>query len=554
MAENYIPVFEPSGRGLMADLMEVKRSEAISMGWLKGQYIYYMPKLAGYKTVNGKRCYGDKIIVNGNANTSVTTTYAKNLRSFLELLGMDDSDISDINTTYNNDGVAGIDFIWEQQISFSKTDYEFIYKLMSTNFSEVETIVYSHNDMVYDMPNQQAVASYTINSGNGTSLNYPMMLNSEIFCYDINGVDLTPDMSYYELNALSSITAIAGDLYGDLSSLVKDDEYINVVKDEVGDDIIMYNTYTVRSTETWTNLRKTSFVDNSYSRFSTENHTGTLKTDGDDSNTWTYYDYDGKALLPFAANKFWQYGISYGTSGSISGKQSIFYQPEAKTYWFNQTTTYPVYMTVDGLRQSNPNELIYYISNYAKFDIIEAKRKSGFFGIGGFVGDLLGGILNLFVGIVSLVAKIGLHIPVIRLQVQIFTWLFTGDWTNDKDKLLVTYTAQLMLAIAVAIVIATGGSGTQIAISLMTSAYGLYNSLEDYESQIKYSDESARLKALRESEITSDKLAETISLDESVAVNDYMYNGMFNSYDEVNKPYQSPFDSDGLYNPKFGLG
>ena len=141
MSDNFIPMYKKSSNATK-DLINIKKMEMLSYGWLKGQYIYLMPRLFGITTVDGKRCYGRRFNVNGYTNINDTSEHAIEVRRFLSLLGMNESDFANIYKTYKSKGVDKIRFEWKDRQNFGEKDFEFIFDIIReyTNIKKIEFI------------------------------------------------------------------------------------------------------------------------------------------------------------------------------------------------------------------------------------------------------------------------------------------------------------------------------------------------------------------------------------------------------------------------------
>ena len=224
-----------------------------------------------------------------------------------------------------------------------------------------------------------------------------------------------------------------------------------------------------------------------------------------------------------------------------------------KTYYDESSTTR--YLTVSGLQKTNSKTIASYLAQYTDFEIIKVKKKRSFLGIGGFIGNLLGGIFELALMAVGAIAKILYYIPLVRIQIQFIGWLFSGKWSNDRDRFVQVATRVIFAIAAVLIVIATGGGGWQIALSLLTSAYTMYSGMKEYDDTVAYIKKQEANQTAKELEDDEDKdntYQEMIDLANTREGLEYANKMTYNPFNGINDTYRSPFNS-GVYSPEMGL-
>lgn len=581
--DSYIPIYKRSGDGTAKDLLKLKKLEMISDGWYKGQLIKYFTKVFGTTIVDGILCYKTNVAIGQYTTTSDTSEYATNVRKLLALFGMTDDKIADVYNTYTNKQVANITINFDKNVDLNREYTEFDFKqawlsltdLLSTA-SKFE-LVQSNKRYLTSETNRPAVASSNIFSGSAwvidedyfgdlqdynTSCNddgctttaIPIARNfslgqamhySEIKLYDSSNNDITLNYPTQLVNALKCLLVVSGDKFAQLDSLVKVSE--SIYTESNGE--YSQNYYIVTSRETYSPVYNSTFLDNEFSRYKK----GTL-----DVYTTGYEDTLSYSINGILAIHFWTY---YLVQDSLDNDTSndLFYISKrswtmfGKTYYDESSATR--YITVSGLQKTNSKTIASYLAQYTDFEIIRVKKKRSFLGIGGFVGNLLGGIFELALMAVGAIAKILYYIPLVRVQIQFIGWLFSGEWSNDVDRFVQVATRVIFAIAAVLIVIATGGGGWQIALSLLTSAYTMYSGLKEYDDTVAYIKKQEAIEAAEALEDDEDKdntYQDMIDLANTREGLEYANKMTYNPFNGINDTYRSPFNS-GVYSPEMGL-
>lgn len=578
--DSYIPIYKRSGDGTAKDLLKLKKLEMISDGWYKGQLIKYFTKVFGTTTVDGILCYKTNIKIGEYTTTSNTSEYAINVRKLLALFGMTDDKIADIYKTYKNSQVEDVLINFDKNVDLNREYTEFDFKqawlsltdLLSTA-SKFE-LVQRNKRYLTSETNRPAVASSNIFSGSAwvidddyfdelqeynticyedgcTTTAIPIVRNfslgqamhySEVKLYDSSNNDITLNYPTQLVNALKCLLVVSGDNFTQLDSLVKVSE--SVYTESSGEH--SQNYYVVTSKETYSPIYNRTFLDNEFSRYKKGNL---------DVYITGYDSYDINGIL---ANNFWTY---YLVKDSLDNDTSndLFYVSKrsltmfGKTYYDESSTTR--YLTVSGLQKTNSKTIASYLAQYTDFEIIRVKKKRSFLGMGGFIGNLLGGIFELALMAVGAIAKILYYIPLVRIQIQFIGWLFSGEWSNDKDRFVQVATRVIFAIAAVLIVIATGGSGWQIALSLLTSAYTMYSGLKEYDDTVAYIKKQEANQTAKELEDDEDKdntYQDMIDLANTREGLEYANKMTYSPFNGINDIYRSPFNS-GVYSPEMGL-
>lgn len=574
-----IPMFKRSNDSLSRDVLKLKKLEAISEGWYKGQLISLLEKVAGKTIINGVECYNTNIIIDSYTGKSNNSEYAKNIKKLLELLGLEKSALDSIYNTSLSDQVAGIRLNFNKNSGrnrqFSEFDFKQTFESIKKQLENAHRFELVHTNKYYEMTDtaRPEVASSdiftdtvwdrdddffnelqeyaTICDENGCT-DFPIeiirnfskaqsMQYTEVKIYNNINEDIT---SYYPkllVNALKICLAMSGNKFAELSSITKVSEelYYN--------SFLERQVYIVKTLENYNNIINNNFKDE-YNRYKN----GTLKVEETivDTNDGGGETYIVNGIL---AMHYWSYYLFLDMLDN-DATNDLFYI-DKKVYTFRGQTYYDEknvvrYINVKGLKRENAKTIASSFSQYADFQIIKAKKKTRFLGIGGFVGSFLGGIFNIILQGIQLIAKIMYYIPLVRLGMQAIAWLFSGEWSNDKDRIIATTTRVIIAVISLLIVIATGGGGIEIAISLMTSAYGLYTGLDQFD-KMKESLENQK-KRDNKKDTNSELYDKIIDLSNGKDEFDARNNALYKPFESINNIYRSPFEKNGLYNPKFG--
>lgn len=529
MTGQYIPVFKKSSNATK-DLINIKKMEMLSYGWLKGQYIYLMPRLFGTTTIDGKICYGRRFNVNGYTDINDNSEHAKDVRRFLSLLGMNESDFANIYKTYKSKGVDKVRFEWKDKQNFGERDFEFIFDIIRdyTNIKRIEFIQTATYYSRYESnrPAKTCFEQYA-NLGNkkisavdsegyisGRTELGKKLDTVEIKFYDENNIDISSSITGDLLSAFRIAIFIAGDKLIDFLSVEKLNEFPILDNENV---LIGYN---VMSKEVYDVNYNNDFV-KYYNLFKPENEKDI-----------------GTTLLA----GYWSIGRYSSTLLYDNTTTPLFYREKKFKKALLSKADAPLYMTIDGLQNCKPDDLIYYTSRFANFDIKYEEDDGGFLGIGGFVGNFLSSLVQAVASLANALSKIVYYIPQLRLEIQLLAWVFSGKWSNDRDRFVTVASRVLLAVIAIIITVYSGGSATSIAISLLSSAYGIYIGLDEFDEMVKNA-ENNQIEEL-------EKKIQEKTLDFSGQGEEYDY--LYEPYKRIDAMTASPFDN-MMYNIPYGM-
>lgn len=552
MADNFIPMYKKSGEGTAKDILKLKRLEAISDGWYKGQLIKYFDAVFGRVIIDGVECYNEELNVGRYANINDNSQRGKDVKKLLKLLGLSDETLNNIYSTSRQDRVAGVYLNFKKEIDLeniqSKDSLKAIMDIISEIIKDVSKFELIHKNKKYDITieTRPAVKSsdiYTGSSwiededyfGGNSEINRTFSLGqasafSELKLYDNSNTDITSNYNDMLLSAIKTLLIVSGEKAYQFISIEKlSEEYGEYEK---GDETFRY--YIVESKETYAKIKVNNFEENEYDRYKKIGNL-TAKV----SNEEDYY------YMGILANHVW---TVYDEKDAIDNDVSddLFYVPKRKNRLGLQQEK-KRYLKVNGLKKSNVKDITFGLTNRLDFRIDIIRKKKKFLGIGGFIGSFLGGIFDLFIKIITVASKVLYYVPMYRLSVQFIGWVFSGKWSNDKDRFVQISNRVLLSIIAVLIIIVTGGGGIQIAMSLLTSAYGMYSGLKEYDDLVEEYNKQKNKKNTKESD---NKLNEKlIDLSES----DNLKDNIYRPFERINKTYESPFKESKIYSPNFGL-
>ena len=569
-SDSYIPIYKRSGDGLAKDILKLKKIELISEGWYKGQVATLMEKVAGKIIVDGVECYSTNVEIAKYCNPNDNSTKAKDVRKLLKLFGMSDSSVSGIYETlvsestlkgvkihFNKKGVDDREFT----LSDFKKTYTNLVKLIA-DIHKIE-IINSNKTYLQSTIDRPAVANFNIYNSSawiidkdyyGELQKYETMLTeegpieipipivrdysigqamhfTEIKVFNSDDVEINDMFNEQLLDLLKMVLMISGDRFIALDSVEKLGEEVVIIGDIPQENMIM-----VTSKETYTKTYSSLF----YGEFD-KYKKGSIKRTIDDGET-----YIKNGILAF---HYWDL-LLYLDSFDGDTSNDLFYVKKRNIYGFAINYEPTRYMTVGGLKKTNAKELAFQISLYLDFQLVIERKKKKFFGIGGFVGSFLGGLLDAVVGFVIAIASLSAKIPIVKLQYQVIGWIFSGKWSSNKDWLEQVATRVLLAAIAAVITVVTFGYGWQLALSLVVSGITMFNGLKSYSELVESAERQKQYQTKETEEELYDKLVDFSNDEEAKDQSNY---SAYSPFDKINKIHKSPFDKGGIYSPKFGL-
>lgn len=570
MEENHIPLFTRSKDSLTKDVLKLKKLEAISEGWYRGQLISLFEKVAGKIVVDGIECYKTNIAINGYTSASNLSEYAKNIRKLLKLFGMTDSALANIYNTWSNNELDAIllNFDKTQTIDriYTLDDFKKAIIEVKSNLMDVSKIEIIQNNKRYNEleKNRPAIAMQDIYSGNlwqidddyfgdlqeyrtenieDGSIVVPIPIARDfkigqalyftnIKIYNSINEDITNTFNNVLLDCIKTLVAFSGDNLFERTELTKLSEKF-VDNSEVGEGY-----YIIETKEVYTTVFNDTFYNTQFERYRKR-----------DSIPTRIYDGESYSTNGIIANHLWEYYEFYQYYDDDK-TNDLFYIEKPRNYILRSENP-SRYITVEGLKHSRTEDIAREIAKYADFQYIIPRKKKKFLGIGGFIGAFLGGIFEGILKIVSAISGLLYYIPPFRLSIQFIAWLFSGKWSNDKDRFIQVSNRVILAALAVLVIVFSGGGGIQIATSLLMSSYGMYTGLKEYDELVEY---TKNMDSKYKTNDTDSKLYEKVlDLSNSNEMVEAKNNTIYKPFDSINRMYKSPFDENGIYNPTFGL-
>lgn len=572
MEKNFIPNFKRSNDSLSKDMLKLKKLEAISDGWYKGQLIKYLEKVAGKIVIDGVECYNTDILINSHTSPYDNSEKAKNIKKLLELFGLSDNAMSEIYETSLNSQVEAIllNFNKNNNLDREYTEFDFkqAYIGMKNLIDNASSFTLTHSNKYYltseiDRP---AIESSNIYTGTAWVIDndyfdelqeYETIITeeetivtpipivrdfsigqamhfSEIKLYNEMDEDITNQYPNQILQALKCLLVISGKNFLDLKSIEKISEeiYYNSGIEE--------NVYVVVSKETYNNTFSEDFLDTQFERYKN----GDIKVLSESTEQYT--------VNGILANNFWTFYLVMDSLDNDNSNDLFYiskrqYNFGGKTF-YNENST-KRYITVSGLRKTNAKVISNYISQYADFQIKRKKKKKKFLGMGGFIGNFLGGLFELIIKAIGFIADILYYIPVIRQSIQAIAWIFSGKWSNNKDRFKQVTTRLIIATIAAVITFLTAGAGWELALSLIMSSYSLYNGIKEYDELV----EMAKQKQMNNDSVSENELIDkALDLSNNEDISNQRNEIMYKPFTEINNNYKNTFDKGGMYDIKYG--
>lgn len=572
MNDNFIPMFKKSGDGVANDVLKLKKLEAISEGWYRGQLISLLEKVAGKIVVDGIECYNTNIAINGFTTTSDKSEYAKNIRKLLKLFGMTDSSLASIYNTWSNNALNGILLNFNKPQDDTKiyelSDFKKALKEIKSNLLGVARIEIIHSNKIYseETTNRPPVAMQDMYSGDLWQIDddyfgdlqkfqnqiifeevsttpIPIVRNysisqslhyTSIKLYNSSNQDITNTFDEMFIDCIKTLVVFSG------NNLFERIELTKLSETFVADDDYMEGYYIIETKEVYNMVFNESFYSTQFERYRQKDTIPLRVYDADDG-----YSYRTNGII---ANNLWEYYALYEYYDNDK-KNDFFYIRKSRGSYLSAASS-DRYITVEGLKHTKTESIARQIATYADFQYLVPEKKKKFLGIGGFIGSFLGGIFEGILKVVSEIAGLLYYIPMIRLGIQFIGWIFSGKWSNDKERFKMI-TTRIFLAVIAILMIPTGTPPWVVYASIAMSTYGLYTGIKEFDDIVEFANKQSQYKSTNEAD---NKLNEKlIDLSNNEAMADAKKQAIYRPFDTINKTYASPFDGNSLYSPKFGL-
>jgi len=558
-----LPSFQLSGAGLNVDLMNVKTTEVISLGWWKGQFRRRLEQVTGKKTVDGVLCYDTSFGIGRDACSN------ENTQEFLKMIGFVDSQIKSLCSSSHEEGIKDIMFRWRQNFEFKQKDFEDVYKLLANNVPVFHRLELTNIALEYKKTApRQAIAVhqvYTDLAHKDSRIrppNYPWEKpESGVHEIPSSGTDYDYLPSGY-LNLeeqrleLFDIAGIVIPLDNDIKQVLKAMLYLS------GDKLLPFDSVSTESTtdyekelnngiggvETWTKVTalenySSGFLDSFISEFPVyekKEVTGYVD-DGDEGISDIFGANDNRAN-PTYSNYFWllREMLSYVDGGNLTSGLFI------------ETQNGDVYMTVDGLDNIAPRELQKGIASHADV-YVGQKSCTDFFNC------LWDGVMQILAVALNIIAQVLWYFPAMRISMQIVIFALSGGtvWADTKQEFVIYTPMIIITAAALAVSLASFGTlaAPMQAFSAAMMTYSMYNTYENIgavKDSIEYAEEMKKLSEA-EQKIIEEAMDETeVQLKAGKGEVD---TEMFMPLDvDMKKLTKDPYGDDSQFNIDFGKG
>lgn len=537
MNNQFIPVFEPSGNGLTYDFMQIKKNEMIVSGWYKGKIHKLFTEIAGQTTVNNIRCYNKSFDIGTSTCPSSGGSRAKKIKELFRLLGYSDDTLNSICKARTSKGVSSVYHDFREQYKYEESDFELTFGILKDLISDVHSIKIFSNSFTYpdSTPEIERVCPDLEYNQFQKQADVEPLYSTKF--YDSLGIDITSNYIEDIVLAVQDVILISGlNFIDNVSSVKTNEEFLIDGTTETG-------YYRLDCEYSYVKSFSSNFVDE-YEKYSY------IKSYIDSEDIEIAYSLvEDTNNSEYMINRFWYLRDDSILNGSFSSEYKInpiFYSSKIGL------ASRDIYLRVDGVKKSSPNILAY---GLAQFSHIGIKTKdSGFLGIGGFIGNIFSGLVNAVVSLVSAFAGIIYELPILRTSSQILMYFISGGkWTTNKDEFKAKYVRITLFVVAV--IVALYGQYhlaiaiLSIAISAITLALDFNDMNESFEEKRRQEIEA---KTKEEKDKNKEEENKTIELNSDIeAVNNYMYEGIYDSYSDIDNIYSNPYDKNGMFDSVF---
>lgn len=473
----FLPKFELSD-DLARSLYGIEKAKALSIGWYKGQFDYHLRKAGYVIMINGEEYYAPVSglrILQSDFFTEGTSGY--HVAQFLKLIGLEDTDLIEIQKIAGSDGVDGVYHSWKAKEGMSNSQFRRNLQNLKQDLLDVDTIEIDYENQRYKKSVYTTEASRVYNAKEslyGDSLQWSQQQDNfiQLKWTDDNrimnfdniqtrtvrsgfgnairffklGVDVTSQYNDKIKFAVQSMIAYSGNEFMQRISSIKkseSDEMVQRWNIYGNEDLELYTKVT--GTETFDATIKQAFLDDIENRHFIR-YTGIYHPDsGDGSGAVAWWEekreeLDGRSPLTLGVegygmpiilypNTFWQYvGYVNASNSSTYQKQKIVNNGDEFLFLDSGNYDIGAYMKISEFRKLPMEQMSYYIGEY--FDIRVTTKSGGFFE--GFIGTLSGLLGKVF----DLAFDIFMLTPVMRYQLQIFTSIINqtfGSSMTEKE-------------------------------------------------------------------------------------------------------------------------
>lgn len=419
-----LPAFKSSGNGAN-DLKQLQVANILGMGYWKGQIVSRSKKAVGHPSVDGHAVIPN-IRIDGEMK--LNTAYGQKVKSFLEILGLDDEAINEINGIWNQSRVDGITLRWRESLTNNKETFKIFFGLMKDSLPEIAKIEVRYTNLTTyptTTPEIDRIAyeeiwlASTLLQDNSEHLQFSnkntstndLMETGSIKAFD--SLDVEIPLSAEQQIVLKGLMIVDGlNVLG--TSIVSKEGELAVYNDDLTPIIIGYRpnaliTYTGTGIQLPSDEQIDEFVDN-YESITSE---------------------ESEYIVKNFASTFWE--LTETTSET--------------SIWFSQTRTFNkftkkffsidgenVYPRIDMIRTATAEELIHIMSNYIEIDIHQETK--WYDGVVKFIGGIINGITQIIRFVDDIFRKIspvaGFILNLMDKSVAyLINFIFGKDYTQD---------------------------------------------------------------------------------------------------------------------------
>lgn len=539
--ENFLPKFEISD-DLSANLRNIEIAKALSTGWYKGQFDYYLRKLGKVRMINGEEYYlplGNMKPYRNQFFTKGTTGYY--MAEFLRLIGLQDEDLNELRSTAKKSKVTGVHHLWKAKEGITPSQFKKNVRNLDKGLSGIDSIeidyenqryklsdfpleinrIYNTKESIYgdslkwgQLQGSYGVDQWTdtnkITNLNGIQEKTVMFAFGKQIRFKRLGVDVTSEYPDELKYAVQSMIMYSGNEFMQRVSYSKKEEIHYVVNKFSTTESEEY--VSVVGTEIFSGTIKQAFIDDEdnkhfirYTGYSKQNEIsklGNIQQIFEEKKTVLT---DRKALIRtvvldntvslYYASNFWSYSNLVNHTDEIFEIELISNVNNGEEFLFYNTkkANGGVYIKVKEFRKLSMEDMGYYIQEY--FDIRVAVEDGGFFS--GFIGALAGFLGKLF----DFAFEIFNAVPVLKLSLQILTLtvnkLFGSDFSEEE---IFKIGVQVLITV-VGIVFAPLTMGQSLVLSTAVSLAIAGSDAEDAKKEAeKKAEQEKKLKEKRAEE------------------------------------------------------
>lgn len=463
--------YKPSKAGMYADFLGIKYEEVKTEGWWKGQLFRHLNYFSPVSTIDGKQCFGSTFFIHAGTCSypNPSNDNEEHIQDFLKLLGVDEDAMNNICATANNEDVNAIYWDWKFTSDYSNDALYAFHLSMYYDLNNIDKIIEITTTQQFQtlgFSGYEIKNLYDTSFANGDD----SASGTIIQLLDSNGDDIT---SNYNSNIINYIKGLCGKnrtFVSEDSKVLESLSFIEAISEDEDD-------YYLVTTET--------ILDYHFAREISDGESERCRV----IESYGIYDPEFD-LISYLGKLIWDERERYGTPDGID--DGVIYKASNGKY----------YMLYDEFRKYNTKKLASVFSLYSFMDV--HTDSGGFLGIGGFVGDFIGGLFDAIALFISGFASFLLKFPVLKAWYEFYVWLYTGDKDKSDEELEAILTIVILLIISILLTVSSGNPSWIVYTSATVATVGAYYQLEQTELQF---DINEKIKA-RENDSKDDEYEE----------------------------------------------